>query len=431
MIGREGEDLLAPAVAYEEETLRGVRRPPERAAPVVALPPELAGDVAAVVARASVELTDDQLTVVPGSVAPRSAMPARGSAAPSSVVSGPGSAMSVPVVSVDGEDEDTAFASAREEEEEARALASALVSARVPSDLAEAQGDVVSVRAARRPQVDAAVLAGITPAVPGVAPAPRRPAATLPALEYPKPERLLTLGSLPPPPVVEEPAPAALKVPAAPPAARLAAPAPAPALDESPTPRRVRRPSAYVPTPQPPARDNRTTMWVLFAVAAFVFAVAARLSRDHELQGAPPPPEQPSPAAAEPATAAPAGAAVPAVAGSSSVVAAAAVAATPAAAAAGPIGETTANPVLPENLPLAADHKVPEGQGMLEVIAGAGDTLFVDGRKVGTGSVKLPLAPKDGAYEIRAKLRDEERVRFAVVKAGRLTRLRVAPPWRR
>ncbi|MDC0683784.1 response regulator [Sorangium atrum] len=441
VIGREGDDLLAPAVAYEEETLRGVRRLPERAAPVVALPAELAGDVAAASSRASVELTDDQLTVVPGSVAPRSAMPARGSAAPSSAVSGPGSAMSIPVLSVDGEDEDTAFASAPEEEASALAsalvsarvpsdLASALVSARVPSDLAEVRGDVVSVRAARSPQMEAAALAGVTPAVPGVAPAPRRPEATLPALEYPKPERLLTLGSLPPPPVVEEPAPAALKVPAAPPAARLAAPAPAPALDESPTPRRVRRPSAYVPTPQPPARDNRTTMWVLFAVAAFVFAVAARLSRDHELQGAPPPPEQPGPAAAEPATAAPAGAAAPAAAGSSSVVAAA-VAATPAAAAAGPIGETTANPVLPETLPLAAEHKVPEGQGMLEVIAGAGDTLFVDGRKVGTGSVKLPLAPKDGAYEIRAKLRDEERVRFAVVKAGRLTRLRVAPPWRR
>ncbi|WP_437712922.1 response regulator [Sorangium sp. So ce448] len=427
VISREGEDLLAPAVAYEEETLRGVRRVPERAAPVAALPPELAGDAAAASSRASVELTDDQLTVVPGSVAPRSSMPARGSAAPSSAVSGPGSAMSIPVLSVDGEDEDTAFASAGEEE--VTALSGALVNARVPSDLAELQGDGVSVRAARSPQVDAALLAGVTPAVPGVAPAPRRPEATLPALEYPKPERLLTLGSLPPPPVVEAPAPAALKVPSAPPAARLAAPAPAPAVDESPTPRRVRRPSAYVPTPQPPARDNRMTMWVLFAVAAFVFAVAARLSRDHELHGASLTSDQPSPPAAEPATAAPPGA-VPAAAGSSSVVAAA-VAATPAPAAAGPIGETTSNPVLPEDLPLAAEHKVPEGQGMLEVIAGAGDTLFVDGRKVGTGSVKLPLAPKDGVYEIRAKLRDEERVRFAVVKAGRLTRLRVAPPWRR
>ncbi|WP_437588944.1 response regulator [Sorangium sp. So ce1000] len=473
VIGREGEDLLAPAVAYEEETLRGVRRLPERAAPVAALPPELAGDAAAS-SRASVELTDDQLTVVPGSVAPRSAMPAPGSSAPSlaasgprssvpisvvsapsssvpisvasvpgssaprSVASAPGSSASVSVLPVDGEDEITMFGSAREEDE-ARALASALVNPRVPSDLAELRGDVAGARAAWTPQAEAAALAGVTPAVPGVAPAPRRTEATLPALEYPKPERLLTLGSLPPPPVVEAPAPApapaARKASVAPPAARPAdlAPAPAPVIDESPTPRRVRRPSAYVPTPQPPARDNRTTMWVLFAVAAFVFAVGARLSRDHELQSAPPPPEQAVPSAAEAATAAPAspGAAAPAVAGSSGAIVSAAVTAAPAGAAAGPIGETTSNPVLPEDLPLKAEHKVPEGQGMLEVIAGAGDTLYVDGRKVGTGSVKLPLAPKDGVYEIRAKLRDEERVRFAVVKAGRLTRLRVAPPWRR
>ncbi|XXX75976.1 response regulator [Sorangium sp. So ce134] len=463
VIGREAEDLLAPAVAHEEATLRGVRRAPERVAPVVALLPEIAGDGAAS-SRGPVELADDQLTVVPGSVAPVSLVSAPGSAAsipvvsvvsvpgsaasipvvsaaPASssaasipvvsVVSAPGSAApasssaaSIPVVSVDGEDETAAAASAL------RGEARALASARIPSDLAEIQGDVASARATWTTPAEAAALAaGVTPAVPGVAPAPRRPEATLPALEYPKPERLLTLGSLPPPPVVEEPppAPAALRAPA-PPAARSAASGPAPAVDESPTPRRVRRPSAYVPTPpQQPARDSRMTMWVLFAVAAFVFAVAARLSRDHELQSAPPAAQPPSPPAAEPAAAAATGAAAPAVAAAAGTDAAA----PPAGAAAGPVGESTANPVLPEDLPLAAEHKVPEGHGMLEVIAGSGDTLFVDGRKVGTGSVKLPLAPKDGAYEIRAKLRDEERVRFALVKAGRLTRLRVAPPWRR
>ncbi|WP_437966909.1 response regulator [Sorangium sp. So ce260] len=443
VIGREGEDLLASAVTYEEETLRGVRRTPERAAPAVALPPELGGDAAAS-SRGPVELADDQLTVVPGSVAPISAVSAPGSAAPISAVSAPGSAASIPVVSVvsapgsaapvsvasaprssacipvvsvDGEDESAAVPSARR----------ALASARIPSDFAELQGDVVSARATWTTPAEAAALAGVTPAVPGVAPAPRRAEATLPALEYPKHERLLTLGSLPPPPVVEQPAPApvALRAPA-PAAARSEASVPAPAVDESPTPRRVRRPSAYVPTPPQPARDNRMTMWVLFAVAAFVFAVAARLSRDHELKSAPPPAQPPSAPAAEPA-AATAGAAAQAAA----TTPGAAVPAAAATAAAGPVGETTANPVLPEDLPLAADQKVPEGHGMLEVIAGSGDTLFLDGRKVGTGSVKLPLAPKDGAYEIRAKLRDEERVRFALVKAGRLTRLRVAPPWRR
>lgn len=455
VIGRDGDDLLAPAVTYEEETLRGVRRAPERAAPAVAPPPELGGDAAVVSSRAPFELADDQVTVVPGSVAPISSMSAPGweapisvasisaapgsaapisaasapgSAAPISVVPSSGSAASIPVVSVDAEDETLALASARTIE------AKALASARIPREFAEIQGDVLSARATWTTPSEAAALASVTPAVPGVAPAPRRPGATLPVLEYPKPERLVTLGSLRPPPVVEAPppAPAALKTPA-PPAARTAAPAPAPAIDESPTPRRVRRPSAYVPTQLPPARDNRMTMWVLFAVAAFVFAVGARLSRDHELQGAPLAAPPPSPPATEPAAAGTPGAAVtPAVAvAPGAAVAPAVVDAAPTGVAAGPVGETTANPALPEDLPLPAGHKVPEGHGMLEVTAGSGDTLFVDGRKVGTGSVKLPLAPKAGVYEIRAKLRDEERVRFALVKAGRLTRLRIAPPWRR
>ncbi|XXT18706.1 response regulator [Sorangium sp. So ce429] len=460
VIGREGDDLLAPAVSYEEETLRGVRRAPERAAPASVLLPELGGDAAVASSRAPGELDEDQVTMVPGSVAPISVMSAApssaapisamsspssaapisamsspssaapisamsspSSAAPISVVSAAGSAASIPVVSVDGEDETTTLASARNAE--TRALASA----RVPREFGELQGEVLGARATWTTPGDAAALASVTPAVPGVAPAPRRSGATLPALEYPKPERLVTLGSLPPPPVIEEPppAPAALKAPVAP-AARVAAPAPAPSIDESPTPRRVRRPSAYVPTQPPPARDNRMTMWVLFAVAAFVFAVGARLSRDHELQGAPPPAPLPSPPAAEPAAAATPGAAAVATAPGAAAVPAAT---TAPAAAGGPVGETAESPVLPEDLPLAPEHKVPEGHGMLEVIAGAGDTLFVDGRKVGTGSVKLPLAPKAGAYEIRAKLRDEERVRFALVKAGRLTRLRVSPPWRR
>ncbi|WP_437778858.1 response regulator [Sorangium sp. So ce1097] len=460
VIGRDGDDLLAPAVTYEEETLRGVRRTPERAAPA-ALLPELAGAPVAS-SRAPAELGDDQVTVVPGSVAPISVMSAAGSAAPISMVSAAGSAAptsvasvapgaaapvpgssalvaaasaagsaaSIPVVSVDADDETVAPASARNPE------AKTLASARLPRDFAELQGDVLGARTTWTTPTEAAALAGVTPAVPGVAPAPRRKGATtLPALEYPKPEQLVTLGSLRPPPVVEAPpppAPVALRAPA-PPAARVAAPAPAPAVDESPTPRRVRGPSAYAPTAQtPPARDNRMTMWVLFAVAAFVFAVGARLSREHELQGAPPAAPPQLPPAAEPAAAGTPGAAAPAaVAAAPGAAAAPAVDAAPAGAAAAPTGETTENPALPEDLPLTAEHKVPAGHGMLEVTAGSGDTLYVDGRKVGTGSVKLPLAPKAGPYEIRAKLRDEERVRFALVKADRLTRLRIAPPWRR
>jgi hypothetical protein len=149
-------------------------------------------------------------------------------------------------------------------------------------------------------------------------------------------------------------------------------------------------------------------MWTLFAVAAFIFAVGARLSRDHELRAAEPPaPPPPAPPAAVETAA-------------------------PAEAASGAAGESAANPATPEDLPLPADAKVPDGQGLLEVVAGGSDALYVDGRPVGTGTVKVMLAPKaSGAYEIRAKLRDEERVRFAIVKPGRTTRLRIAPPWRR
>ncbi|AUX26963.1 transcriptional regulator [Sorangium cellulosum] len=473
VISRDGQELLARAVAREEETLRGVRRAPEPATPAGGLPSEVGGEAGG----SPHEAAEDQVTVVPGSVAPVSAARASssgapisgtrapGSAAPSSAA--PSSAVPISVTVVDGEDgegEVHAPASAREGE------AGALGSARAPSDVAELQGDAISARASWSTPGQAAALADVTPATPGVEPAPRNRddrEATLPALEAPEPPRLLTLGSLPPPPVVEAPAPAAVSAspaavgappaavgappgadgapPAAfgapsAPAALVAPPAPAPALEESPTPRRVRRPSAYAPTPPAPApaRDNRTAMWILFAVAACVFAVGARLSREHELQGAPPPAPSPNPPAVEPVTAAPPGVAttpgavtmsgaavVPAVAAAPGADAA------PAGAAGGPVGETPASPVLPEDLPLAATDKVPEGQGLLEVIAGAGDTLYVDGRKVGKGSVKLPLAPKADAYEIRAKLRDEERVRFALVKAGRLTRLRIAPPWRR
>ena len=73
------------------------------------------------------------------------------------------------------------------------------------------------------------------------------------------------------------------------------------------------------------------------------------------------------------------------------------------------------------------------GYASLELrIAGTSDTIFIDGTQVGTGPVvKRPLAPRKDPYEIRVKLRGEERVRFVQVKEGRLTRLRIAPPWSR
>ncbi|MDI1452118.1 response regulator, partial [Polyangium sp. 6x1] len=95
-------------------------------------------------------------------------------------------------------------------------------------------------------------------------------------------------------------------------------------------------------------------------------------------------------------------------------------------------GDTADFPVMPQDLPLRAEDKVPAGQGLLEVVAGPSDSIYVDGQLAGNGPiVQSKLAPKKDPYEIRVRLRGEERVRFALVKEGRLTRLRIAPPWSR
>ncbi|EYF03603.1 Hypothetical protein CAP_5394 [Chondromyces apiculatus DSM 436] len=249
----------------------------------------------------------------------------------------------------------------------------------------------------------ARLLALAAPAVAAPPPAPPAPSA-------PTQAPLLTLGSLTPPPV-QESAPS-------PPPPRARAVPPAPPIDESPspTPRRVRRPSSFAPSamgpaPAEPPRESRATMWVLLAVAAFVFAVGARLARERDLQVAAAPAPEPLPAEAE---------AAPPPEPS----------ATPAASNATP-GESADNPLLPEDLPLPADQKVPDGQALIEIVAGPNDEVLVDGKLLGKGTVRASLEIKSTPHEIRARLRGEERVRFVQIKAGRLTRLRLSPPWRR
>ena len=88
----------------------------------------------------------------------------------------------------------------------------------------------------------------------------------------------------------------------------------------------------------------------------------------------------------------------------------------------------------PEDLPLRDGDKdrVKKGQGMLEIVAGKSDTVYIDGKPMGSGPViDAPLKAKTEPYEVKVKLRGEERVRFVSVKEGRLTRVRVAPPWSR
>jgi CheY-like chemotaxis protein len=237
----------------------------------------------------------------------------------------------------------------------------------------------------------------------------------------PRVKPLLSLGSLTPPPVQPAPPPRSI-VPKAPPTPVIQP------VEETPS-RTVRRPSSFAPdaaaaaareaaapakdTPRDAAKPSRS-MWGLFAVAGIVFAVGARLSRDRELAHHAPPAVAP-PATAEaraPEPPAPAPTAEPA-----------------------PLkgdGASKGDPLLPQEGPLRADDQVPPGQGMMEVVAGTSDTIFIDGTQVGNGPVvKRALAPRKEPYEIRVKLRGEERVRFALVKEGRLTRLRIAPPWSR
>jgi CheY-like chemotaxis protein len=238
-------------------------------------------------------------------------------------------------------------------------------------------------------------------------------------LPSPPPLQPTTLVALVPPPVVE--------VPLSPPPRAVLPSAHAPGrshhdldADTTSSLRRLRRSTSQGPDSSAPTRregaGSKLSMWILFAVAGSVFAVGSRVSQQ---RAAAPPPTPPAavevPAIVEaPPPAAPAPSVEPAVLRDRRA------------------GDTVDFPVMPQDLALRPEDKVPAGQGLLEIIAGPSDEIFVDGQLAGNGPVvKAPYVPKRDPYEIRVRLRGEERVRFALVKEGRLTRLRVAPPWSR
>jgi CheY-like chemotaxis protein len=71
-------------------------------------------------------------------------------------------------------------------------------------------------------------------------------------------------------------------------------------------------------------------------------------------------------------------------------------------------------------------------QGLVEIVAGKKDEIFVDGKRVGQGPVqRVALHGGDQKHEVRVKMRGEERVRYVTAKAGAKLRLRMAPPWSR
>ena len=88
------------------------------------------------------------------------------------------------------------------------------------------------------------------------------------------------------------------------------------------------------------------------------------------------------------------------------------------------------NAPVSEDLPLAAGDTVPDGQGMIEIVAGRRDEILVDRLEVGRGpKVRVPVAA--GTHDVRARRKGEEQPLVIVVKAGRRTRVDLRGPWKR
>lgn len=181
---------------------------------------------------------------------------------------------------------------------------------------------------------------------------------------------------------------------------------------------RLPGPSAWATrSPEPPPPKRTSYAWpAVFGLVGIGLAVGARYMREQQ----PPPPPAPVVAPVEAPAEGP-GAEPPAA---------------EAEAREAPEAEAPEPAVndKPVELPLTDEEakKLRKGEGMLEVVAGQNDVVFVDGKKRGSGPVvKVPLAAKDDVYEVRVKKRNEERVDYVVVKAGVRTRLRMAPPWSR
>jgi len=233
---------------------------------------------------------------------------------------------------------------------------------------------------------------------------------------------MLTLGSLHPPPVMESvPTPKPKNVKKSPAPSGVAMKEGASESKNDLTPK-FPLPSAYLPYSAQPEKkkDRKTVYWVLFAFAGVAFALWARNAREKTTVS------------------------------ESAVIAEMSTAAEPKAVAAGnaegveesvasDASETHVEPnktkpedALPEELPLREGERLKKGHGLLEIVAGKSDTIYIDGKPVGSGPVvSLPMKARTEAYEVRIKTRGEERSRFVTVKDQKLVRLRLAPPWQR
>ncbi len=232
---------------------------------------------------------------------------------------------------------------------------------------------------------------------------------------------MLTLGSLHPPPVAElEP------VPTPKPKNIKKSPAPAPVAEKESSKDQTPKfplPSAYLPYAQPEKkRDHKTLYWIAFALVGVGFALWARYSREKSIASE-------SAVIAEMAKPADGQAPAPeaAAAGPEDPAAASEPQAGP-----GDASRAKTDDTAPEDLPLREGERLKKGHGLLEIVSGKSDTIYVDGKPMGSGPVlSTPMRARKEPYEIKVKTRGEERTRFVTVKDQRLVRLRMAPPWQR
>ena len=185
--------------------------------------------------------------------------------------------------------------------------------------------------------------------------------------------------------------------------------------DQEPQLPRLPMPSAWAtrsPEPPPPPKSSaRFLLPIMFGVIGIGLAIGARWYREQQPMGptlmTPPPIQAPLPpnTVEQPMPQSPEQVAAP-----------------------------TSTAELPVELPLSEEDaaKLQDGHGMLEVVVGRNDEVLVNGELAGKGPVvKVALKAQSEPYEVRTKMRGEERVRYIIVKAGKRLRLRVAPPWSR
>ncbi|MBI4956377.1 MAG: hypothetical protein HY908_30450, partial [Myxococcales bacterium] len=197
---------------------------------------------------------------------------------------------------------------------------------------------------------------------------------------------------------------------------------------DEPVAPRVPRPSAYAsryeaPPPRGKRAFGRLALPLMFGAVGVALALGARWMPGRA--EAPPPPAQ---LAAEPEAtdveAPPAAEGLPP----------GALPDEPAGRAATPSGPEPVDPgaELPLELPLDPKDSVAQGEGVVEIVAGKKDKIYVDGKLIGEGpAARVTVKARAEPYEVRVKMGGEDRVRYVAAREGKKMRLRVAPPWSR